>query len=139
MYKHILIATDGSEQSDKAVDQGLRLAKHLKAKVTVVTVTEPPGFGTVPMPSFLDAYEKSAAENAARILGSVSKVAKKNEVACTVVHVKGDYPADGIINTGADKGCDLIVMGSHGHRGLTSFLLGSEATKVLTHSTVPIL
>ena len=142
MYKHILIATDGSELGAKAVDQGLDLAKQLGAKVTAITVTEPwtaAAYGTIPTPTLIKVYDKAAADNAARILASVSDVAKKKQVACDALHVKDHYPADGIIDTAKARGCDLIVMASHGRRGLARVLLGSETTKVLTLSPIPVL
>lgn len=142
MYKHILIATDGSELGAKAVAQGLDLAKQLGAKVTAITVTEPwtaAAYGAIPTPTLIKAYEKGAAENAAGILASVSDVAKNKQVACDPLHVKDHYPAEGIIDTAKAKGCDLIVMASHGRRGLARVLLGSETTKVLTLSPVPVL
>lgn len=139
MYKHILITTDGSDLAGKAAAEGLRLAKQWKAKVTVVMVTEPPGFTTLPTRSFLDSYEEVCAEHAAQILATARAVAQKNEVDCTVLHVKDDYPANGIINVVKDNECDLIVMGSHGRQGLRKLLLGSETLKVLTRSTVPVL
>ncbi len=142
MYKHILIATDGSELGAKAVEQGLDFAKQLGAKVTAVTVTEPwtaAAYGTIPTPSLIKVYEQAAAENAARILASVDDVARKKQVACDPLHVKDHYPADGIIHTAKDKGCDLIVMASHGRRGLARVLLGSETMKVLTLSPIPVL
>jgi nucleotide-binding universal stress UspA family protein len=95
MYKHILIATDGSELGAKAVDQGLDLAKQLGAKVTAITVTEPwtaAAYGTIPTPTLIKVYDKAAADNAARILASVSDVAKKKQVACDAPHVKDHYP-----------------------------------------------
>ena len=134
MYKHILIATDGSELGAKTVDQGLDLAKQLGAKVTAITVTEPwtaAAYGTIPTPTLIKVYDKAAADNAARILASVSDVAKR--------HVKDHFPADGIIATAKARGCDLIVMASHGRRGLARVLLGSETTKVLTLSPIPVL
>ncbi len=142
MYKHILIATDGSALSGKAVAQGLGLAKQLGAKVTAITVTEPwtaAAYGTIPTPTLVNVYEKAAAENAATILASASAVAKDLGVACATLHVQDQYPAEGIVSTAKDQGCDLIVMASHGRRGLTRMLLGSEAMKVLTSSPVPVL
>ena len=142
MFKHILIATDGSELADRAAAQGLGLAKLLKANVTVVTATEPwtavvTGEAALAFP-YAD-YEKAAAENAAKILARAADMAKKADVACATVHVKDRFPAEGIIAAAKDKGCDLIVMASHGRRGLAKLLLGSEATKVLTLSSVPVL
>ncbi len=142
MYKHILIATDGSELAGKAVNAGLQLAKELKAKVTAVTVTEPwtayvTGEAAIAFP--LDEYEKSVTETAARALADVDSVAKKMAIECKGVHVKDQYPADGILETAKSLGCDLIVMASHGRRGLGRLLLGSAAVSVLTHSTIPVL
>ena len=141
MYKHLLIATDGSELAGKAVATGLQLAKALGAKVTAVTVTEAwaamvPGEGAFVFP--VEEYERAAAQNAARILADVAAQAQKLGVACETVHVT-EFPAEGIILTAKDKGCDLIVMASHGRRGISRVLLGSQAVRVLTHSTVPVL
>jgi nucleotide-binding universal stress UspA family protein len=141
MYKHILIATDGSELAGKAVTTGLALAKTLGAKVTAVNATEPwtamvTGEAALAFP--IEEYEKSAAENAAKILSEVSAAAKKQGVACETVHVN-DFPAEGTIATAKARGCDLIVMSSHGRRGLARVFLGSQAMRVLTLSTVPVL
>jgi nucleotide-binding universal stress UspA family protein len=142
MYKHILIATDGSELAQKAVDQGLAVARALAAKVTAATVTEPwvavaPGEMAIAFP--IEQYEKAAAANAARILAVVAAAAKQAGVACDTLHVKDEFPAEGIIEAAKQRGCDLIVMASHGRRGLTRLLLGSQANRVVTHSTVPVL
>ena len=142
MYKHLLIATDGSELAQKAVDQGLALAKKLGAAVTAVTVTEPWPVtlaGDVVVAYPIEEYEQSAASTAGNILAAVADAAAKQGVACSTVHVKDKYPAEGIVDTAKSKGCDLIVMSSHGRRGLTKLLLGSQAVEVLTHSAVPVL
>lgn len=142
MYKHILIATDGSDLALKAVDQGLALAKALNAKVTAITATEPwtsVASGEMAMAFPIDEYEKGCAEGAARILGAVSQSADKAGVACQSVHVKDRSAAEGIIETAKSRGCDLIVMASHGRRGLSRLLLGSQANNVVTHSAVPVL
>jgi nucleotide-binding universal stress UspA family protein len=141
LYKHILIATDGSELAGKAVIAGTTLAKALGAKVTAVHATEPwtamvTGEAALAFP--IEEYEKSSAENAAKILSEVTEAAKKQGIACDTVHVN-DFPAEAIIETAKSKGCDLIVMSSHGRRGLARVLLGSQATRVLTLSTVPVL
>jgi nucleotide-binding universal stress UspA family protein len=142
MYKHILIATDGSELAGKAVAAGLELASRIKANVTVVTATEPWSAMMLGEPAALafpiEEYEKSAAENARRILSAVQDAAQKQGVACETVHVN-DFPAEAIVATAKAKGCDLIVMASHGRRGVVRALLGSQATTVLTQSTVPVL
>jgi nucleotide-binding universal stress UspA family protein len=142
MFKHILIATDGSELAQKGVDQGLALAKALGAKVTAVTVTEPltamlVGEAAIALP--IDEFEKAASAGAAKILAGVSVSAAKAGVACEPLYVKEQYPAEGIVEAAKARGCDLIVMASHGRRGLSKLLLGSQATRVLTHSDVPVL
>jgi nucleotide-binding universal stress UspA family protein len=142
MYKHILIATDGSELAGKAVAAAFALARELGAQVTAVTVTEPwttlvSGEATIVFP--VEDYEKSATENAVRILAGVSSLARKADINCATTHAKDQYQADGILDTAKKNNCDLIVMSSHGRRGLGRLLLGSVAVNVLTHSSLPVL
>lgn len=141
MFKHMLIATDGSELGEKAVAQGLDLARELGAKVLAVTVTEPWTMigGPLPTASVIEAYAKAAAQNADRVTSQVVEAAKKNNVACRALHVSGRHPAEGILEAAAKNGCDLIVMASHGRGGLGRVLLGSVATEVLVRSIVPVL
>jgi nucleotide-binding universal stress UspA family protein len=145
MFKHILIATDGSELAQKAEAAGLALAKELKAEATAVTVTEHwdafsmAALADRGLPNPVADYEETIALSANRILWGVSEMAKKVGVACTTVHVKDKHPAEGIIETAQARGCDLIVMASHGRRGITRLLLGSETTEVLTLGTTPVL
>ena len=141
MYKNLLIATDGSELAQKAVQQGLALAKALGANATAVTVTEHwaalvSGDGMV-FP--VDDYEKGCAANADKILAGVSGVARTIGIACETVHVKDQFPSDGIIDCARKLGSDLIVMASHGRRGVSRLLMGSQANSVVTHSVVPVL
>lgn len=141
MYSHILIATDGSALAEKAITTGLALAKGLRAKATVVTVSGAWAsartcHGSVAVP--FDAYEKAAGETASQILASVSALAKRLNAECVTVHVKGNT-AEGILECAKNSGCDLIVMASHGRRGLSRLILGSQATRVLTSSSVPVL
>jgi nucleotide-binding universal stress UspA family protein len=141
MYKHILIATDGSELAEKAVNTGLTLAKVLGARATAVTVSEPWAAARTNDASVVfpfDAYETAAAEAASKIFASVRKLAKQLDVECATIHVK-EHTAEGILQAGKNRGCDLIVMASHGRRGLSRLLLGSQATRVLTHSSTPVL
>lgn len=142
MYKHILIATDGSDLARKALEQGLALAKALNAKVTAVTVTEPWG-AVVPAEMVIafpvKVYDENAAVAAAKILAVVADAANTAGVACEMHHAKDQFPAAGIIETAKERGCDLIVMASHGRRGLTRLLLGSQANKVVIQSPLPVL
>ena len=142
MYRHLLIATDGSELATNAVAHGLALAKALGAKVTAVTVTEPfPSFAiadpSVALP--LQEYEEAASTSAAMILGEVSAAAKIKGVACDVIHVNDRLPAEGIVETAKARGSDLIVMASHGRRGLSKLVLGSQTNKVVSLSPLPVL
>jgi nucleotide-binding universal stress UspA family protein len=142
MYANILIATDGSELGARAVEQGLALAKELHSKVTAVTVTEPwtaavSGEWAVAFP--VEEYEKAAAANAHKILAQVAETAARAGVACETAHIKDQYAAEGIVEEAKTRGSDLIVMGSHGRRGIVRFVLGSQASRVLTHSTIPML
>ena len=142
MYKHLLIATDGSELAQKAVTQGLALARALAGKVTVVTVTEPlyaMFSGDMPYTPPMEDYEKSIAESAAAILTSVTAQAQAQGQPCEVLHVRDRYPADGIVESANKLGCDLIVMASHGRRGISRMLLGSQANQVVVHSPIPVL
>jgi nucleotide-binding universal stress UspA family protein len=142
MYKRVLIATDGSELAEKAVTSGLALAQELGAEVVVVTATEPwtamtngEGFAF----SFpIDEYEKATAARAVEILAKVRDKAQQMSVACETVHVN-DFPAEGILATAKAKQCDLIVMASHGRRGVARLLLGSQAAQVVALSTIPVL
>jgi nucleotide-binding universal stress UspA family protein len=142
MYKHILIATDGSKLARKAVTQGLALAEAIGARVTAVTVTEP--WATMVSPEvlnepFVQDFERAAAERAKRILDVVAAAAKEANVACSTLHIRDRFPAEGILEAAGGVGCDLIVMASHGRRGVAKLLLGSQATEVLTHSAGPVL
>jgi nucleotide-binding universal stress UspA family protein len=142
MYKHILIATDGSELARKAVADGLALAKALGASVTAVTVTDilPTGpYSPIPFPATVERYEATAAEGAAEILASVAEAAAQLGVICRTVHVKDQAPAEGIVATIAAEGCDLVAMASHGRRGVSRLLLGSQAQKVVVLSPVSVL
>ena len=142
MFKHLLIATDGSPASEKALTQGLLLAKTLAAQATVVTVTEPwteGAYATIPTPSLIRAYEKAATGGAAAILDGVRKAAEEAGVRCQMRHIKDQHPAEGIIKAAKDQGCDLIIVGSHGRGAMGRILLGSTSLKVLTFSPIAVL
>jgi len=142
LYRHILIPTDGSDLAGRAVATGFDLARQLGAQVTVVTVTEPwtavvSGEPAIGFP--VGEYEKSCNESAARILSGVTKLARKADLRCATLHAKDQHPAEAILEAASKNGCDLIVMASHGRRGLRRLLLGSVALNVLTHTTIPVL
>jgi len=139
MYKHILIATDGSELADKAVATGLALAKGLETKVTAGTAIEPwLSIASSDTAAAFMEYQKAAERDAARILGKVGTTAKMHGVQCETITVT-ETAAEAIIATAKSKQCDLIVMSSHGRCGLVRVLLGSQAMRVLTLSSDPVL
>jgi nucleotide-binding universal stress UspA family protein len=140
MYKHLLLATDGSELANKGVRHGLGLATALGARVSACTVSEfVPAF-TAGMQAEVDADIRRAAETAAKeILDAVSRSAAARGVPCETVHVFDRLPADAILEVAAKRGCDLIVIASHGRRGLPRLLLGSQASEVVTRAPIPVL
>jgi len=142
MYKHILVPTDSSTLSTKAVDNGLRFAREIGAKVTILTVIEP--FRVLSTDSRQIAetragYERHVREEAARHLADAGRKAGEQGVACETLEVEHEHPYQAIIETAAKQGCDLIAMASHGRRGVSALVIGSETAKVLTHSTIPVL
>jgi nucleotide-binding universal stress UspA family protein len=141
MFKKILLPTDGSELSAKAVQGALKMAGQLGASVVGVTVVEPYSYSTLSeyRPETLEAFEARNAQAAEQRLAPVVQAAKDANVPCETVTVKSFSPYEAIIDTAKKYGCDVIFMASHGRRGLSAVLLGSETQKVLTHSTVPVL
>ena len=142
MFKHILLPTDGSELSEKAVDEGIRLAKRLDAKVTGVCIIpeQHPFFYETEIPAeALKQIAKQSREAAESYLAVIQKKAEETGVACEVVCKVTDYIYETIIRVAEQKGCDLIMMASHGRRGVQAFIIGSETQKVLTHSKIPVL
>ena len=142
MHRHILIPTDGSELSKNAIDYGVALAKSVNAKITVLTVSTPFHTFSVEPGMITDTPEQHAkrmAALAAKYLKVATEAALAAGVSCETMHVEHDQPYLAIIETAARKSCDLIVMASHGRRGISAMVLGSETTKVLTHSTIPVL
>jgi nucleotide-binding universal stress UspA family protein len=142
MYQHILLPTDGSELSKAAIREGVSLARALGAKVTVITVTEP--FHAVSLDAAMIADTPEAhVERMAAIAGRYLDDAKKNAAAagvpCETIHVEHDHPYKAIIDTAENRNCDAIFMASHGRRGLSAIVLGSETLKVLTHGITPVI
>jgi len=144
MFKHILIPTDGSALSRKAIANGVKFAKSIGAKVTglfaappatpvVYKAFVPVGYMTPQQ------HAEMIAKTAAKYLAVIEQAAKKAGVACESVHVTSDFPANAILAVAKQKKCDLIFMASHGRRGLAGVLLGSETQKVLIQSKIPVL
>lgn len=144
MYKNILVPTDGSALSRKAIVNAVKLAKAVGAKVTGLFAAPPatPVVYKDLLPTgYLTPREHTVLieKTAARYLGVIEKAAKSAGVTCECVHVTSDFPADTMLVIAKKNKCDLIFMASHGRRGLASVLLGSETQKVLTHSKIPVL
>ena len=144
MYTNLLVPTDGTKLSDKAVAQSIALAQALKAKLTVFHAS--PDY---PMPVYAEGvsvemisrreYSKRAKEEAQKVLDRVVAKAASAGVDATGVHAIAASPWEAILACAKKSKCDAIVMASHGRRGLAGLLLGSETTKVLTHSKLPVL
>lgn len=145
MYNHILVPTDGSDVAQKGVNHALSLAKALQAKVTIVIVTErfpyyvSGGVGWVGLPMDVESYDAAQKEFADQQLKRVQEAADKIGVSADLLHVENANPADAILEAAVARGCSLIVMSSHGRRGVGRLLLGSQTNSVLTHSPVPVL
>lgn len=146
MFKHILVPTDGSALSLKAAKAAVDLAKVHKAKITAIHVMAPyvppmAGDGIIYYPESFspEEYRKAAEKEAQRALGKVKAAATSAKVPFDSVAVTHDQPWESIVNTAKKARCDVIVMASHGRRGIAGLLLGSETTKVLTHSRTPVL
>jgi nucleotide-binding universal stress UspA family protein len=141
MYKRILVPTDGSEITAKAVRQAIDLAKLCGAEVLTLSAKEPFPYGAIsemqptPPQEFFDAQERIAGQ---RIQG-VLAAAQASGVSCRAITVEALHPWEAICEQAKAEGCDLIVMASHGRRGVAALLLGSETQKVLTHATIPVL
>jgi nucleotide-binding universal stress UspA family protein len=142
MYRHLLLPTDGSELARRAVEHGIRLAQSLGARLTALHVT--PRF----RPSELHAHailreaqqdELRSRADAHRILDPVARAAHAAGVACELVHKVGDKPWQTIIEVAAERGCDLVCIGSHGRSGVRALVLGGQTTKLLTHSKLAVL
>jgi nucleotide-binding universal stress UspA family protein len=142
MFRHILLPTDGSELSAAAIKQGVRFAKSIGAKVTGLCVMQQqhPFFYETEIPKeALEQIAKQGKELAQTYLAAIENEAKDAGVAFDTVYEINDYPYEAIIRVAEQKGCDLIMMASHGRRGVGALLIGSETQKVLTHSKIPVL
>jgi nucleotide-binding universal stress UspA family protein len=145
VYKHILIPTDGSELSQKAVAHGIELAAALDARVTALTVTIPyhslelDPAPVADIPRAADFVREYLHGRPKLYLEAVETAARAKGITCETLQIEHDHPYVAIIETAQAKGCDLIVMASHGRGGLSAIVLGSETVKVLTHTKIPVL
>ena len=142
MFTHILLPTDGSKLSEAAVQRGIEFAKGINAKVTGFHVAPEFHVFTYKAEMLEDPkgqFARDCRSHAEQYLGFIEKAAKDAGVACDTVYVTHDQPYEAIIEAAAKNGCDLIMMASHGRRGVQGVVIGSETQKVLTHSKIPVL
>lgn len=145
MYHHIMLPVDGAELSQKAVSECLTFARSIGAKVTAIHVVPhvnlhvPVGFTSDLVKDLEQQREEEYRKAAQKMLADLEASARSNGVECENVVVVGDSPYEEIIDNAEKRGCDLIMMASHGRRGLDAVLLGSETVKVLTHTKIPVL
>ncbi len=136
MYKHILISTDGSDLAMKGVEHGLGLAKENGSQVTVITVSQPyPLQSPATMDSWTDAQRKHADD----ALNAAKAAAEKHGMEIHAYQGVDDSAAEAIVEAAVTLNCDLIVMASHGRRGVSRLLLGSQTAEVVSHSPIPVL
>jgi len=144
MFKHILVPTDGSELSSDTVKRAVNFARETGAKITFF-YAKPDypvayyGEGALIDPTTPEKFAQMADKQAQDILSTAMQEAKAAGVACTSTAAVSDIPYEAIIEASVAAGCDLIFMASHGRRGFSGLLLGSETQKVLTHSKTPVL
>src|SRR5262245_32936440 len=149
MYANILLSTDGSDLARKGVKHGIALAKALNAKATVITVTEPLPVdfdygsghvsGWIPAQEEFDRFDAACKERAGKVLDEARAIAEQIGISAELLHVPNAHPATAIIETAKSRGCDLIIMASHGRRGLRKLLLGSQTSQVLADGSMPVL
>ena len=142
MFKQILLPTDGSELSERAVLAGISFAKEIGAQVVGVTVL--PEFHTLTLkPEMVEdtkeQYDTDMAQLGERYLAFISDAARSAGVPCATVKLTSDDPYEAILAAAKERKCDLIIMASHGRKGIKGVLLGSETQKVLVHSDIPVL
>ncbi len=144
MFKHILVPTDGSELSQATAKSAVAFAREAGARVTVFFAKpEYPiayfGEGALIEPTTPEKFAELADQQASQYLGEIQTLCAEAGVECATTSATSDVPYEAIIEAATRCGCDLIFMASHGRRGISGFLLGSETNKVLTHSKIPVL
>jgi nucleotide-binding universal stress UspA family protein len=142
MFKQILLPTDGSELSERAALAGISFAKEIGAQVVAVTVL--PEFHTMTLNAEMvedtkDQFDADMAQRGERYLAFISDAARSAGVPCSTVKLTSDDPYEAILAAAKERKCDLIIMASHGRKGIKGVLLGSETQKVLVHSDIPVL
>ncbi|MCY1355447.1 putative universal stress protein [compost metagenome] len=142
MFKHLLLAVDGSDLSESAFRKAVVLARETGAQITAVRVC--PNYHVLTyqvemLEGTRETYVKQAWEDATRYLRGLADEAGAAGVKCDTAYAVNDHPYEAIIKAAEAKDCDLIVMASHGRRGVQGLLIGSETLKVLTHSKIPVL
>ena len=141
MYKRILIPTDGSDITEKAVQAAIGLARLCGATLSTISAKEPFPYSAisemqpVPPQEFFDAQERIAAARVKKVVDA----AQAAGIACTGATVEALHPWEAILDHARTQGCDLIIMASHGRRGLSAILLGSETQRVLIHTQLPVM
>jgi nucleotide-binding universal stress UspA family protein len=144
MFKHILVPTDGSQLSSDTVKRAIAFAKETRAKVSFFFAKPdyPVAFygeGALIDPTTPDKFAEMAEQQAKEILAGHEALARAEGVECGSISSVSDIPYEAIIAAAEESGADLIFMASHGRRGISGLLLGSETQKVLTHSKIPVL
>jgi nucleotide-binding universal stress UspA family protein len=142
MFKHLLLPTDGSQLSEAAIEKGIQFAKSVGARVT--------GFYAIPefhvftyrtemLEDTREQFARNSKAEAQAYLAFIDNAAKQAGVTCDTASAASDQPYQSIIKIAEERGCDLIMMASHGRKGVQGLLIGSETQKVLTHSRIPVL
>jgi len=142
MFKHILLPTDGSELSEIAIQEGIQLAKAISARVTGFHVLpEFPEFAYRPemLGDIKEEFTGDSRARAMQYLRVIEEAANRARVRCDTGYTSSAHPYEAIIRAAEENGCDLILMASHGRRGVQGLLIGSETHKVLTHTKIPVL
>ena len=142
MFTHILLPTDGSNLSQAAIQKGVQLAKSTKAKISGISVVPEQKYYLYQTGINVQEKEERAKHHklqASRNLAALEKAAQDAGVPCETHCEISDHPYEVIIKVAEKRGCDLIMMASHGRGGVRALLLGSETQKVLTHSKIPVL
>lgn len=144
VYHHLLVPSDGTQLSNKALDQAIALAKALGAQLTLLHV-QPPlpvplvGMGDMLDPATVESLSKTAERESERILQAAQTAGLEAGLSIHTEVVKQDLPYRAIVDAAKRHGCDLIVMASHGRKGLSGLLIGSETQRVLLHAPISVL